>query len=791
MSASSTAVRYLQRLRSGDPSGAPPDAGQDGQRPWWKPAWSVPAAMRAARATIVVPALFALTYKGAGNLQMALFAAFGGFATLVLAGFGGTRKDKLVAHFGLAVAGSVLLIIGTLASTAAWIAVLVTIPVAFAVFFAGVIGPNAASGVTAALLAYVLPVASAGGAATIPSRLAGWWLASAAGTAAVLLVSPRSAGDRLRISAAALARELAASIENGSRGQVRSMEAMTAAKHALLSTFSATPFRPTGLATADQGLNAVAQVLEWCGALVADTFDGHLDLARTSAADRELLATAARVMRATAAVLSGGDARPDLAALEMARAASAAHMRETADVPAADAETGNVADTGDIADTGIGVTAALAVHAQTLAVATRNAAEDALIASRRASPATIARQRRRWYGEPDSIAVRAAAADRTSPRRRADRGLASLLGATSVASSHASIRSVLFLNSARGAAALAAAVAVAGLSGVQHAFWVVLGTLSVLRTNASATGATALRALAGTVAGFIVGAALLLAIGTGQTSLWVALPIAVLVASYAPGTAPFAVGQAAFTVTVLVLFNLLVPVGWKVGVVRVEDVALGTAVSLVVGVLFWPRGAGSVVGDDLADAFRTGSAYLTQAVDWVLEERAEAPDTAAAVTAGIRLDDALRGFLAEQGSKRMTRADLSMLVMASLRLRLTAHTLAGLRRIPATAQGKHPVPPSRYDDGIRAELRGAASLLSQFYGQLAAAVGRPARAAAGTDVAVTPVTLPPGALAAQPAARHPRLMWVREHLYHLGEHTEALTEPAARIAEIRHRPWWL
>jgi hypothetical protein len=52
------------------------------------------------------------------------------------------------------------------------------------------------------------------------------------------------------------------------------------------------------------------------------------------------------------------------------------------------------------------------------------------------------------------------------------------------------------------------------------------------------------------------------------------------------------------------------------------------------------------------------------------------------------------------------------------------------------------------------------------------------------------VTLPPGALAAGPVARHPRLMWVREHLYHLGEHTEALTEPAARIAGVRRRPWW-
>src|SRR6185437_10658939 len=162
------------------------------------PKWSVPAAMRAVRATIVIPLLFALTLEVIGDLQMALYATFGSFATLVLASFGGTRRDKAVAHLGLALVGSVVLIIGTLVSWNAFLAAAVTIPVAFAIFFAGVAGPNAAGGITGALLAYVLPVASAGTAATIPSRLAGWWLASVVCTLAVLLLSPRTPGDRLR-----------------------------------------------------------------------------------------------------------------------------------------------------------------------------------------------------------------------------------------------------------------------------------------------------------------------------------------------------------------------------------------------------------------------------------------------------------------------------------------------------------------------------------------------------------------------------------------------------------------
>jgi len=201
-----------------------------------------------------------------------------------------------------------------------------------------------------------------------------------------------------------------------------------------------------------------------------------------------------------------------------------------------------------------------------------------------------------------------------------------------------------------------------------------------LRTSAASTGGTAWRALAGTVVGFVIGALLLIAIGTGQTALWVALPLAVLVAAYAPGTTPFVVGQAAFTVTIVVLFNLLAPAGWRVGLLRIEDVAIGCAVSLVVGVLFWPRGASTLVADDLADAFRSGAAYLTQAVDWTLGLRREAPDTAlAAVAAGNRLDEALRLFLSEQGTKRASKHDLWSLVMATLRLRLTAHSLTGLR----------------------------------------------------------------------------------------------------------------
>ena len=783
-------------------------------RPAWWPAWSVPAALRTLRAVLVIPTLFALTYEGIGNLQMALFAAFGGFANLIFASFGGSKRDKIIAHLMLAVIGSIGLIIGTAVNGITALAVLVTIPVAFGIFFAGIAGPNAASGVTAALLPFVLSVATPGTVSMIGDRLAGWWLASVASTVAVLLLSPPSPGDRLRAAAAGSARALAAHLEASVRGTATAADtqACQAAKHRLLNAFATTPYRPVGLATADQGMASVVQLLEWTTALIADATDGHPNLDRAAPSDRDLFGLAAVVLGQIGDLLADPESAPlpDFTALDRQREASAAYHRSAA--PGGDYDA-------------VEIIARHAFHAQAIALAVRAVVADALIATRRADPETIAARRRGWYGaQPEGT--------------MSERRVAAISGAMGVLVRHASFRSIWFLNSLRGSLALAAAVLVADLSGVQHGFWVVLGTLSVLRTNAASTESTALRALGGTVVGFVIGALLLLGIGTSTPALWTALPIALAIAAYAPGTLPFAFGQAAFTVVVVVLFNLLVPAGWSVGLLRIEDVAIGCLVSLVVGVLFWPRGAAGVVGDDLADAFRRGAAYLTQAVDWALGTRADAPDAgAAAVTAGIRLDEALRGFLAEQGTKRVSKEDLWMLVMASMRLRLTAYSLAGLQDPAHGRPHKH-----RGTAYVRTALAHATSDLTGFYEGVAALVGRPAAgqvllpvkvppftglagngstppAVADSGVAVLPGAGLPGAgpTGAGPtgagltragdaggleeddgtdlvrvitAPHHPHLLWVAEHLQHLSSHAHAITDPASHVAEQRRIPWW-
>src|SRR6266566_4955865 len=404
-------------------------SGGERTRPAWWPAWSVPAGLRTLRAVLVVPSLFALTFEGFGNLQMALFAAFGGFASLIMASFGGSRRDKLIAHFGLAVIGSLGLIIGTAVTGITWLAVLVT----FGIFFAGVAGPNAASGVTAALLPYVLPVATPGTVSMIPDRLAGWWLASVVSTAVVLLIPAPSPGDRLRAAAAQSARTLARHLEASARGTATAADtqACQEAKHQLMTAFAGTPYRPVGLATADQGMASVVQLLEWCTSLIADATEGHPNLDQAAPADRDLFAMTAVVLGQAGDLLAGTSQRqPDAEALDRQRQATAAyHESAAADEERGDGPGGTGGGSPPCAEEVDGdtveVVARHAFHAQAIALVVRNIVADALDLRRDGRP-DQARQLP-FCLVPEQPA-RVAGAGRGGPGGRHIRGPARVLG---------------------------------------------------------------------------------------------------------------------------------------------------------------------------------------------------------------------------------------------------------------------------------------------------------------------------------------------------------------------------
>ena len=251
--------------------------------------------------------------------------------------------------------------------------------------------------------------------------------------------------------------------------------------------------------------------------------------------------------------------------------------------------------------------------------------------------------------------------------------------------SHLSFHSIWFRNAIRGAAGLALAVAVVEVTNVSHGFWVVLGTLSVLRSNALGTGATALRAIGGTAVGFLIGSAIMIGVSDHWVLLWFLLPFAVLVSGAAPAMISFAAGQAGFTVVVMILFNIIQPTGWKVGLTRIEDVAIGCAVSVVVGVLFWPRGATAALGRALSAAFVANSGYLADAVDRLTMTTRQVdtePGQRESHSTYLLLDDAFRQFFAERGAKPVSVETVSQLFTGANRIRLAAYTLARLPTMP-------------------------------------------------------------------------------------------------------------
>lgn len=656
------------------------------------------ALRRAARTAIVMPLMFALGVEVLGNPTLGTFAAFGSFALLLLVDFGGPMRQRVQAHVALALAGAVLVALGTLVSRWPVPAAVAMAVVALGVLFSGVVSSVLAGASTSLLLGFILPVTQPGPPSSIPDRLAGWGLASLVALVAIVVLWPAPERNPLRLLMIQAAQHLAARIRSDLAVRIGGPEAPDEATHAaavaasdeavaaLRRAFIATPYRPTGLSTPARMLVRLVDELSWLDTIAAQPAP-HPPGAPVNEAVVTVKRDVATVLEAAAGVLTDGrDAR---AGLEQARAGLREAIGRLEDdralgAPPPPATAGGDAATDRVVDA---LVTALepGFRAQELGFAAEQvAANVALLA---------AAERRGWL-------------DRTLGR-----GPGGLAGPLAAAQERAvgsvDRHSVSLRNSVRGAVGLGAAVLVADLSGVQHSFWVVLATLSVLRSSALNTGQNVARGLAGTVVGFVLGGALVWALGTDSTVLWCLLPLAILVAGVAPAAISFAAGQAAFTVTLVILFNIVAPTGWRVGLVRVEDIALGCLVSLVVGLLFWPRGATAALRHALAEAYADAAHYLAATVDYSTQEPADRPPppTASALrsaAAARRLDDTYRSFLAEPGAKRLRLADVTTLVSGVVGVRLAADAVLDLWQREGHADHEHPI-----DAGDRSAARAA------------------------------------------------------------------------------------
>ena len=650
------------------------------------------ALRRAGRSAIVMPAMFAIGDKAIGNPQLATFAAFGSFALLMLVDFGGSMRDRLQAQLALALVGALFVCVGTLASREAWLAAVAMTVVGFGVLFVGVVSSVLAGATTSLLLAFILPVSLTGTPSQIPDRLAGWGLAAAVSLPAIALLWPAPATDPLRGRAAAACRALAArlrsEVEHHEAGRDSHSEpahqaaaqAAEAAVAELRRLFLATPYRPTGLSTSARAVVRLVDEISWLNNILVQARPVRGAMPNPASC---------LVKRACAAVLEDGaallaaplsDEQPLQSALaELREALTSLERNATGDLPLRQLET----TTSNAAD-------ANAADETTAIILDEHVDEviDALDPSFRAQELSFVVSQ---IGRNIDLAARAER--RTWIERllgRQPEGLPGMFtAARERAAAHLELHSVWLRNSVRGAVGLGLAVLVANLTGVQHSFWVVLAALSVLRSNALNTGQNVLRAVVGTSAGFVIGALLLVPIGQQTVLLWYLLPLAILLAGIAPAAISFVAGQAGFTLVIVILFNIIQPAGWRVGLLRIEDVLLGCGVSLVVGMLFWPRGAAAALSKALSEAYADGARYLAAAVEFGMlrsdSETAQAAETATpsqqairAAAASRRMDDTFREFLAERGTKHVPLPEITRLVSGVTALRLAADAVLDL-----------------------------------------------------------------------------------------------------------------
>jgi hypothetical protein len=558
------------------------------------------ALRRAGRVTAAACLSFYALRYGLEDATTATYALFTAIALGALSDVQGTPASRTRTYLAALAAGAVLITAGTLAAVSTAVAAAGMLVVGFAVAYAGVGGPRVAGVATGLQLFYVLPCFPPFAPDTLDQRLAGLLVGGLLLTAADRLLWPVPAppppGERLARAADAISAYAAALrpvLQDPAAGVPPALTAgravLDAAGAGLRLANIPTAQRPLGPGVRDRALLAagtatrvtVARLGVLADLLVEPHRTAHprtADLVHAAGDAFGRLAHAVRTGRPASLDTSGVDGALDGYLAERAR-----HLAE---------------GVGSPADLRAGLTAATVAEETRLAV----------LAARGflgAPPEPAATPPALWFLH----------APRTELVRRRLRV-------------HLTPRSVYLQNAVRLALGLAAARVIAGVLDLSHGFWVLLATLSLMRTSAAAGRAVLRSAFAGTVGGALVAGAVLALVGTDTEIFAWALPPVMVLAFAAGPLLGIAAGQAGFTVVVAMLFAQITPTDWQLAEVRLLDVVVGGLVGATIGAAVWPRGGGGEVRRAAAAGLRTGVALVRDTVASLVEAKPVPPPVA-------------------------------------------------------------------------------------------------------------------------------------------------------------------
>jgi uncharacterized membrane protein YccC len=541
------------------------------------------AVRRAARVTVAACLGFYACQYVVGAPAMALYALFGTIALGMLSDVDGTPAERTRALLGALPVGLVLVTLGTVLAFDVWAAAAGMFLVGFAVAYSTVGGPRIAGLANGLQLLYILPCFPPYDPGSLPARLAG--LVIGLGLLALAdrvlwpATAPRGFADRLAGAMEPVHRYADAVVATvrepaGPRDLDGPRNAAQDAVEALRLDHVPRAERPVGPSVHDRSLGVAAIALQSVAArlagLAGQLEDPDLDRQATDAVAR-LVAAVGAALETSVPALRGSGPAP---ALEPLNAALAAFLDRRATILA----------THDISRRHLRAGAEavmLAQSARSVVVATAatvGAAEPEIVRQGRVAPATFA-----YLGY--------------SPAQRWWRRLRV----------HLTPRSVHFQNAVRLALGLAVARVVAELPDISHGFWVMLATLTLMRTSLVASRAALGPAFAGVTVGAVIAGALLVTVGD-RTDVYAWLLPALMLVGFAAGPLfGAAAGQAGFTVVVATVFAQIAPSTWQLAETRMFDVILGGVIGALIGAAVWPRGGAGQVRRSAAAVLRAGA----------------------------------------------------------------------------------------------------------------------------------------------------------------------------------------
>jgi uncharacterized membrane protein YccC len=568
---------------------------------------------RALRVTIAASSGFFACLHLVGNVNAAVYALFATVALGALSEVNGTPAQRTRTYLGALVVGLALASLGTILAVSTWAAAAGMLVVGFLVSFATVGGPQVAAVASGLQLFYVLPCFPPYTPDLLGQRLIGLTVGVLLLVLADRLLWPAPSLPDLvpRIAHAAGA---AAALADGVRtwlvagaphgdGRIAALrdEATRAGAQLRASTLPPAA-RPTGPSRHDRSLTHAS--------LAVRVVIGRLGLAADRLAEQRTAATSTE--QATAPAPAGGHSLPE----EPGTAPETADLLETdakALAAVRDALLGEGAPPPrDVIDHALSgyveretfrlagavdpapwLRGELAVSAVTESVRTLVLATRATLGAPAPPPADTPVDFWFLHASPVTLWWR---------RLRA----------------HLTPRSVYLQNAIRLAVGLAVARIIAGLLALTHGFWVLLATLSLMRTSAVASRAVLLQAFTGTIIGAIIAAVLLTLVGP-QTHIYAWLTPLLMLAAFAAGPLlGLGAAQAGFTLVVSVVFAQVAPANWELAEDRVFAVIIGGLVGALIGAAVWPRGGAGEVRRVAADCMRAGAdeivasaAYLT------------------------------------------------------------------------------------------------------------------------------------------------------------------------------------